>query len=247
MTLPFVPSALRLCDLRKRTFTSQKLEFSPQIWICFSIFLMLLRIQPKNSCNVCVGGVLIQVMDSLSKSFTCRHPHPNVLPGFHHRGPSLRQQGRLCLLWHRNDQPACQGERHKSPTTVFASFVLSDESSGKPGSDISWCLHWEECASVSDAHPLRPRWLHAVLYLQHHQPWLYPAELRCFGEGHHLVYSEGSRFFGPGKVQQNGIFCPSMFFCCTRIFLVDGEVEEQASINRNPISYNANPEEERAR
>jgi len=32
-----------------------------------------------------------------------------------------------------------------------------------------------------------------------------------------------------------------------RIFLVDAEVEEQASINRNPISYNANPEEERAR
>ena len=35
--------------------------------------------------------------------------------------------------------------------------------------------------------------------------------------------------------------------CFSRIFLVDAEVEEQASINRNPISYNANPEEERAR
>ena len=32
-----------------------------------------------------------------------------------------------------------------------------------------------------------------------------------------------------------------------RVVLVEGEVEEQASINRSPTSYDANPEEERAR
>ena len=32
-----------------------------------------------------------------------------------------------------------------------------------------------------------------------------------------------------------------------RVVLVESEVEEQASINRSPTSYDANPEEERAR
>ena len=31
------------------------------------------------------------------------------------------------------------------------------------------------------------------------------------------------------------------------MYLVEGEVEEQASINRSPTSYDANPEQERAR
>ena len=50
----------------------------------------------------------------------------------------------------------------------------------------------------------------------------------------------------PGRYSMPATF-PFNVDCCTRIFLVDAEVEEQASINRNPISYNANPEEERAR
>ena len=33
----------------------------------------------------------------------------------------------------------------------------------------------------------------------------------------------------------------------SRVVLVESEVEEQASINRSPTSYDANPEEERAR
>ena len=38
-----------------------------------------------------------------------------------------------------------------------------------------------------------------------------------------------------------------VFILSPRIFLVEGEVKEQASINRSPTSYEANPEEERAK
>ena len=47
-----------------------------------------------------------------NSDFACglyRHPHPNLFPSLHHRRSNFWRQGRLCLLRHRNDEPACQG------------------------------------------------------------------------------------------------------------------------------------------
>ena len=63
------------------------------------------------------------------------------------------------------------------------------------------------------------------------------------GEGDHRVYQEGSQLFGSWQV---GMVVVSIMVM-SRVFLVEGEVGEEASINRSPTSYMANPAEERAR
>ena len=171
----------------------------------------------------------------------CRNPHPQLCSRVHCWGCWDRNQGGFCLLRHGYDGTACQGRTNFTLEWMQPSPAWC---LGGVGGSLPRDVFREECGFVGHTHSLGPRRLHAVCALQHPQLGLRQADPRRLSGRDNKVHRNCPRCSGSRKVSLAVMI--ELWILC-RVVLVESEVEEQASINRSPTSYDANPEEERAR